>query len=364
MRHLFFANTPAHVHLYKNPVQRLSERGHEVLILGREDECAVDLLEYYALPYELYGKRGQSKRELLSNFPRHLVRCFRQTRAFDPDLIFGMGAYAAPAGLVSDTPVIAIQDSEPHTLDYMLSRPIVTAFLTPYTFRRDLGPKHHRFFGFKESSYVHPDVYQSECDVRAELGLPEGEPFVFVRLNSWGAYHDVGHSGFTARQRQRLLERLDDYATVVVSDEGGSNASLPRNARVFDIHPAYVHDALSEAELLVADTQTMVTEAAMLGTPAIRSNSFVGHSDMGNFVELEARGLVHNTTEFDDLLERADRLLTDAAARSAWNDRHESFVGELVNLTDLLVDIATAPNPVARLENRRTDTVTPAVTIS
>jgi predicted glycosyltransferase len=361
MRYLFFANTPAHVHLYKYPVQELQERGHSVVVLGRDDGCAVDLLEYYDLPYELYGKRGQSKRALLATLPKHYANSFRLTRSFDPDLIFGMGAYAAPAGLVSNTPVVAVQDSEPHTLDYTVSRAIVNAFLTPYTFGRDLGAKHYRFLGFKESAYLHPDVYRSECDVRGELGLSEEEPFVLVRFNSWGAYHDVGRSGFDSQQRQELLERLDEHATVIVSDEEGSTVDLPGDARTFDVHPAYVHDALAEASLLVADTQTMVTEAAMLGTPAIRSNSFVGDSDMGNFVELEAAGLVHNTTEFDELLAQANRLLTDEAARRNWNDRHESFVGDLVNLTDLIVDVATASDPVTHLETRQTDTVTSAV---
>ena len=41
--------------------------------------------------------------------------------------------------------------------------------------------------------------------------------------------------------------------------------------------------------MVVADTQTIVTEAAVLGTPAIRYNSFAGENDMGNFVELEQK---------------------------------------------------------------------------
>jgi predicted glycosyltransferase len=363
MRYVFFTTTPAHVHLYKYAVGRLVERGHDVLVLGRDDGCAVDLLDYYELPYELYGKRGQSKRALVSNLPGHYVDIFRRVRSFDPDLVFGMGAYAAPAGLVSRTPVVAIQDSEPHTLDYTLSRAMVTAFLTPYTFRRDLGSKQYRFFGFKESAYLHPDVYRSECDIRAELGLSPDERFVLTRFNSWGAYHDVGRSGFDARQRRELLERLSEYGTVVVSDEGAAG-DLPADARSFDVHPAYVHDALSEASLLVADTQTMVTEAAMLGTPAIRSNSFVGDSDMGNFVELEAKGLVDNVTAFDELLERAETLLTDEAERRAWDERYDSFVGAFVNLTDLVVDVAEGSDPVEQFEERRTDTMSPAVSVS
>ncbi|UIP01458.1 hypothetical protein Hbl1158_15080 (plasmid) [Halobaculum sp. CBA1158] len=364
MRLLIFANTPAHVHLYRNAVSRLCDRGHDVLVLGRDDGCAVDLLEYHDLPYELYGRRGETRRALLRNLPGHYARILRRARSFDPDLIFGMGAYAAPAGVASDTPVIAVQDSEPHGLDYTLSRLVVDAFLTPYTFARDLGPTHYRVRGFKESAYLHPDVYAPECDIRAELGVDADEPFVVVRFNGWGAYHDVGRSGFDTDQRRTLLERLAEHATVVVTDERDRGTALPDGVRPFDVHPAYVHDALAAASLLVADTQTMVTEAALLGTPALRSNSFVGDGDMGNFRELAAHGLVENVppSSFDRLAERAVELLTDDA-RAAWRRRREAFVDDLIDLTALLVDLAEAPDPVARLEGRPTETITPAIEI-
>jgi predicted glycosyltransferase len=97
---------------------------------------------------------------------------------------------------------------------------------------------------------------------------------------------------------------------------------------------------LAEAELLVADTQTMVTEAALLGTPAIRSNSFVGEGDMGNFLELERQDLVFNIAEFDDVLEQAATLLETDGVKETWRARRDAFMAEKVNLTDLLVDLA------------------------
>jgi len=358
MRVLFFTNTPAHVHLYKHAVRELLDRGHDVLVLGREDGCARDLLEYYDLPYRIYGKRGTTPRDLLAQLPRHYAKIFRLVRSFDPDRIFGMGGYAAPAGLVSDTSVIAIQDSEPHTLDYLMSRPIVDAFLTPYTFGRDLGPKQYRFLGFKETAYLHPDSYEPTTDIRSELGLPDDEPYVLLRFNSWGAYHDVGQSGFDADQRVALVRRLSEEASVVVSAEDGVASALPETATVYDGHPAHMHDAIAEASLLVADTQTMVTEAALLGTPAIRSNSFVGEDDMGNFTALEAAGLIHNVVEFDELLELATEFLVDGERRDSWQRQHAEFVEGLVDLTDLIVDVATVDDPVAALDAKPTQPLT------
>ncbi|WP_436926725.1 hypothetical protein [Halosimplex amylolyticum] len=357
MRYVIFTNTPAHVHLYKHAVRTLDSDGHDVLVLARDDSCTVDLLEYYGIRHKVYGRRGETPWALAGQLPGHFVRILRHVRDFDPDRIFGMGGYAAPVGAVTNTPVVAIQDSEPHTLDYMMARPIVEAFVTPHTFRRDLGPKHFRVLGFKESAYLHPDVYEPSIDVRSELGIPAGEPYVIARFNGWGAYHDVGQSGFTADQRRTLLSRLGDEATVLVSAEAEDSLNLPDGARPFDLHPAHMHDALAEASLLVADTQTMVTEAALLGTPAIRSNSFVGDGDMGNFTALEAAGLIHNTRDFEAVSDLATELLTDERRRDAWNRRHAAYVSDLVNLTSIIVDVATAPDPRRALESKRTESV-------
>jgi predicted glycosyltransferase len=363
MRHTFFVNTPAHAHLYKYPVRRLRDRGHDVQVMAREDGCATELLTHAGVDFEVYGKRRDAPGSLLVDVPVQYARIFRRVRDFSPDLVFGMGAYAAPAGAVSGAPVVAIQDSEPHTLDYTLSRAIVDAFLTPHTFRRDLGTKHYRFHGFKECAYLHPSNFESQVDIRAKLGLRSDEPYVIARFNSWGAYHDIGQSGFGPAQRTELLSALSDHASVVVSDEGGDTDGLPPNVTTFDAHPAYMHDALADASLLVSDTQTMVTEAAMLGTPAIRSNSFVGESDMGNFIELEDRGLIDNTESVEELLDRAETVLTDETVRDDWYRRYERYVPELANLSDLIVDVALSRDPADHLESRRTETVPTAVTI-
>jgi len=350
VRYLFFTNTPAHVHMYKHAAARLRDEGHDVLVLARDYGCTVALLDHTDLPYRVYGSCDTTKGSLFRELPRHYVRLARETRRYDPDLVFGMGSYAAHAGLVARSPVVLLVDSEPTSLDHALSRPFATAILTPHAFRKDLGENHYRFRGFKESAYLHPEVFSARDDVRERLGLDDGEPYALLRFNAFGSHHDVNQSGFGPADRRALVDALADDVAVLVSDESGEMQFDDVDARPFDLHPALLHDALAEASLLVADTQTMVTEAALLGTPAVRSNSFVGDDDMGNFVELERQGLVYNVAEFDRVLELAEDLLDDESA-AEWRRRHDDYVESLVNVTDVIVGVAERVNAVEVVPN-------------
>jgi predicted glycosyltransferase len=345
MRYLVFANTPAHVHLYKHVVDVLRDRDHEVMVMVRDYGCTVAVADAADLPYHVYGGCGTTKLSLLCNLPGQYVGLVRQARAFDPDVVFGVGSYAAHAGAITGARTILVLDSEPTTLDHRLSSPFADALLTPACFRRELGPKHHVFEGFKESAYLHPGVYSPDESVRNRLGVGD-DRFVVIRLNAFGSHHDVAEAGFSRTQVETLVETLADHATVVVSDEGDAIDLDALPARPVDCHPADIHHVLSEAALLVADSQTMVTEAAMLGTPAIRSNSFVGDGDMGNFLDLADRGLVRNLPSFEAVREEAKDLLTDETVDERWARRRQELLAETVDLTDLLVDVAERPGDI------------------
>ena len=344
MRYLFVTNTPAHAHLFRHAASRLDAAGHEVLVVARDYGCTVDLLEYFEVPHVVANRAEMSQLSVLTDIPNHLLSRYREARRFDPDVIFGMGVDAALVGAALRTPVVLVVDSEPDGLDHAISKRLSRVLLTPHAFGKDLGPRQYRFRGFKECAYLHPDVFEPDPSVREELGLEPDEPFAILRFNAWGAHHDVSQKGITPEQRRELIEKLADHVTVLVSDEAfeGESFDLEGRARPFDVHPARMHDALAEASLLVADTQTMVTEAALMGTPAIRSNSFVGDDDMGNFQELEEVGLIYNEREFDRVLEKALEIVSDPDVGEEWMRRRDAYMADQVNLTDLLVDAATS----------------------
>ena len=349
MRYLVFTNTPAHVHLYHNVVEKLIDEGHEILVLARDFGCTLELLEWYDLPYEVYGQCDTTPYSLFARLPAHYARILRTSRLFNPDIVFGMGGYAAPAGAVTGAQTIFVVDSEPTTIDHYLSRPVANAILTPSAFRKDLGSKHYVFDGFKEIAYLHPETFSPDSSVREELGVGD-DPFAIVRFNAFGSHHDVGEGGFTPDERRHLITSLSEHVDIVVSDEGDDLNFEDLPARPFDAHPAQLHDALAEASLLVADTQTMVTEAALLGTPAVRSNSWVGEDDMGNFLELEEHDLIFNLRDLNTVLETTEKLLAAEDTAERWQHRRQEYLKGKVNLTDLLVDVATKPRELDSLD--------------
>ncbi|WP_276302433.1 DUF354 domain-containing protein [Halorussus lipolyticus] len=350
MKYLFFTNTPAQAHQYRQAVAGLEDRGHEVLVLARDYGCTEALLDHYDLPYEIFGRCETQKFSLARELPKHLARVALKARQYDPDCVFGRGAYAALAGTVGGAPVVLVDDSGNTDLDHAISVPLADAVLTPHTFDKDLGEKHYEFRGFKELAYLHPDEYEPQADIREKLGVADDEEYAIVRLNAFGSHHDVGEAGFTPAKRRELVEALAEEATVFVSDEGGDMDLNEAPAQAFDLHPALLHDALAEASLLVADTQTMVTEAALLGTPAIRSNSFVGEDDMGNFVDLERHGLVYNLREFDAVLDAATDILADESAGQRWRNLRDDYLDDKVNLTEVLLDVAEAIHATDRID--------------
>ncbi|MFC6718264.1 DUF354 domain-containing protein [Natrialbaceae archaeon GCM10025810] len=342
MRILVFANTPAHVHLYRHAVSRLESRGHEVLVLGRDYACTRDLLEFFDLPHRIYGEHGTetySRLKFASEIASQFGTIARTARGFRPDVVFGRGPYAAFAGTLARAPVVLVLDDEPGDFNYAVSRPFADCILSPAATNRDLGDAHRTFDGFKECAYLHPDVFEPAGDVRDRLGVDPDEPFVILRFNALDALHDVVLEGFTRDQRGDLIRRLSEHATVFVSDEGQAMDFEDLPARPYDLHPARIHDALAEASLLIADTGTMVTEAGLLGTPAIRYRGNDDH-EYGEFDALERAGLADQFDEYETARDRALELLSDPDAKRRWRRRRESSLDRLVNLTDLIVDVA------------------------
>jgi predicted glycosyltransferase len=348
MRCLVLTNTPAHVHTYKHAIHRLVELGHDVRVLAREYACTIDLCEYYDLPYERYGSHG-TERYTVAKFarelPGQLATIGRQARQFEPDVVFGRGPYAVWAGTVTDAETILVLDSEPGELAHTLSARYADLVLTPSSFRGSLGDAHHAFDGLKECAYLHPETFEPDPDVPEALDVEPDESYAIVRFNAFDAFHDVDQAGLTGDQQRELTRRLADVTTVFVSQEGEGFDPTTVDARSYDLHPGRIHDALAGASLLVAETGTMVTEAALLGTPAIGCGAF-GDWEFGEFAALEAADLVVVTETLSETVQAATSLLDDDDATDRWRRRRDAFLADTVNLTDLLVDVAIEPATV------------------
>lgn len=321
---------PAHVHFFKNMIWKLEENGHEILITSRDKDVSLKLLDIYRLKYKCVGKYRKNIILKIIDLLKIDYNIYRITKKFCPDLILGFGSInAAHASFFTKKPCIIFDDDE---YSYKFYKQFAKIICTTHTFKVDLGKKHIKFKGFKELAYLHPLYFKPNPDILVELGLNENDDFIIIRFVGWNAFHDAGKSGLGSQKKIFFVEELRKYTRVLISCEN----SLPPELEKYKIAipPDKIHDVLYFAQLLIGDTQTMTTEAAILGTPAIRCNLWVGKDDMLNFIELEQKyGLIFNYNDPNKALEKAVELIQKSRPREEWRKISETLLKDKIDLT-------------------------------
>jgi hypothetical protein len=314
---------PAHVHFFRPVVTDLTAAGHEVAVFVREKDVAERLLSAYGLPYTLVA--GASAGVVTTQL-RYEYRLFRRLRRWDPDVVAAIGGLAAShVATALGVPSVVFTDTELRS--NWLMAPFADVVCTPRQFRTSFGTKHRRYDGFHELAYLHPDRFDPDSSVLEAAGVDPDRPYSVVRFSDMGAHHDVGERGFSARGKRALCSALEENGAVYVAAEGTSEGrSLP-------VAPHEFHHLLAYADLVVSDSSTTATEAALLGTPAVRSNSFAGAGDVSNFTELGERyGLVYSTPDESAAVERCTALLEDPTAGERWRERRDRLLRETVDV--------------------------------
>ena len=342
MRIGIFINTPAQFHFYRNIAKGLEERGHEIRLLFRSYGEIGDLIKELGYTATIFSYKANSKYGKILTLPIDVMRAYKQLKDFKPDVVTGFGVYDAYTSLMLGSGCVVFNDSEPkvnplsYLIQFKLFMPFVDALLTPDSFRDDLGKKHLRVSSYKEMAYLHPNYYSPKNDILDQLGLSEGEDCVLLRFNAFDAVHDAGIKGFTSEDKVRLVRELEKYAQVFISAEGRVPTELEKN--LLSVPKSRIHDVIYYAKLLVTDTQTMATEAALLGTPVIRSNKFVGPKDMGNFIELEERfGLMFNIRDPKKAIQKAVELVQVDGLKREWQKKRKKLLEEKIDITSFMV---------------------------
>ena len=337
MNILLFVNTPAQVHEFKYVARTLETRGHRIMILARDYECTLPLLDAYGLRYEVYGKaQRRGYRRALELIP-YVRKAHRLAGDFKPGILVGTGIIAAYTSILFRKPCIVFTDTETPSLEQFLYKPFVKAIYTPSCFRKDLGRKHIRYDGFKELAYLHPDYFQPDASIYNLLGINNGEPYVIIRLNPLDAFHDIGIGGFSSEDKHRLVQAIEPYARVFISSDAGLEPGLERYT--IGIPPHRIHDAEYYAQLLVTDAGTMLTEAAILGTPGIHCSGYVARRCLGNLVELDEKyGLIFNYSNPNQAILKAAELIKQPDLKQQWQEKRQALLADKIDVLKFIVE--------------------------
>jgi len=337
-----FINTPAQFHFYKNMANYLVENGNKVNMLFRKYGETLELAKELGFEPVVFSTNAESKYGKIASLPFDVIRAYRYLKEFKPDVVIGFGVYDAYTSLFLRSNCIVFNDSEPrvnpltYSIQFKAFMPFVDVLLTPESFQQNLGTKHLKVASYKELAYLHPNYYTPKDDIFDLLGISKGEDYVLLRFNAFDAVHDAGIKGFTKEDRIELVRKLGKYAHVFVSSEG----KVPREIedKVLRIPKSRIHDVIYYAKLLVTDTQTMATEGALLGTPTIRSNKFVGVKDMGNFIELEKKfGLLFNIRDPKEAIKKAEELIQIDNIKREWQKKRKELFKKKIDITAFMV---------------------------
>jgi len=116
MKILVFLSHPAQFLFYRNPVQRLRDKGHDVHIVIKTKDVLRELLEEAKWEYQVIHQKKRSK-SYFSFFQNLLIRDYRIykiARKIKPDLLMGSDASIAHIGKLLGIPCITtLEDDYP-----------------------------------------------------------------------------------------------------------------------------------------------------------------------------------------------------------------------------------------------------------
>ena len=347
MRILVDIGHPAHVHYFKNFIKVMENKGHLILIVARDKDVSLELLNNYGLKFYNRGKGSNNPigKILYMFYADWFIFKIALKQKIDLFVSFA-SPYCAQVAKIFGKPHIAFDDTEHAKFSHFFYRPFTTFILTPEAYLKKIKNKQIKFPSFMELSYLHPDVFSPDKKVLEKLQIESGEKFVIIRFVSWKANHDVGHFGFSSAEKIKLVNLLSQHAKVFISSE----TALPVELEKFRLRlPSNkLHDILYYCSVYVGEGATTASECVMLGVPAIYVNTL----SAGTLKKQQDYGLLIETTDFNIILDKAIEFIKDDNIRNTLKMKHEKLLSENISLTPFMVwFIDNFPDSIKKIKN-------------
>jgi uncharacterized protein len=338
MKILFYLGHPAHFHLFRHAI---SHFGKNSVVVIKSKDVLKTLLTEHDVPFtEVEESRiTGGKISLMFRMLSRSSKIFRIIRREKPAVLAGSPAELAFTGKVTGVPVcMFFEDDVEKVYPYgSITGPFATHMICPDVC--SAGKWNNKKVGYPsyhELAYLHPDHFTPDKKLVQHL-FGDRQRYFILRFVELGAFHDAGKTGITNQFALDLVRKLEIHGKVHISSE----RTLPGVLEPYriSIPAAHMHHALYFSDIFIGDSQTMTAEAAVLGTPALRYNDFVG--ELSYLEELEHRYELtygFKTGMTNDLLEKVQQLLNRDDLREEWQLRREKMLGEKINLARWMIE--------------------------
>jgi uncharacterized protein len=329
---------PAHVHKLASTIKILKSRNHKIVVVTKEITSVKFLLTKFEIPFKTIGIKkdslfGKGIMQLWYN-----LRCFIILKQEKTDLIIG-SVSAAFMTRITNTPSILFDDdddeAEPLLVKYI--HPYITDILSPSALTGNRLRKDTIYYaGYHELAYLHPNIFTPDDKVVKEIGLKKGDPYFILRFNAFKAHHDIGVEGLSIENKRKLIAQLETIGTVFITSERNLDEEFKKYQLI--LSPEKIHSLIYFATMLIGDSQTMTSEAAVLGTPAIKCNTFAGKLSIPNELENKYQ-LCYSflPDDSDKFFSKIEELLNMNDLKSEFLKRRNNLLIDKIDVTAFYV---------------------------
>lgn len=340
MKILFYLAHPAHYHLFKNVIEKLNSKNYKTLITIKKKDVLEQLLIENNLPYFNILPKGRKKSAIgiFEGVIKRSLKHFAIIKQSHVDMIISSSAELGPIARLFNIPFINVFEDD-LTLFPNYSKilgPFVDTLIVPKSCNTGkLENKTIKYDGYQELAYLGPGYFTPDYSKVEKYFDLKRKNFIirFAQLTAW---HDNGVFGLTESIAEKVIETLEPHGNILISSEIVLNS---KHERYFlNIPASDMHHVLFYADMFIGDSQTMAAEAAVLGTPSLRFNDFVGK--LGYLEELEHKyGLTYGikTSDPGELLKKIKDMLSTPDLKQEWQHRRQKMLSEKIDVTAFMV---------------------------
>lgn len=337
---LVYFGHPAQYLFLREAIRILLSKGYKVKIIIKTKDVLEDLIKADNLDYIniLLKPRGNSKLSIMLSLLKRSIKLMPIIIRFRPKLMISTDASIAQLGKIFNIPRITITEDDYEIIKPLanISYPLTNVILCPEPC--SVGKWNHKkigYQGYMKLAYLHPNYFRKNEDVLNRYNLPER--FCIIRLAKLVAFHDTSVGGISFDLVQKVISNVERKGLkVYITSEANLDDQLSKYE--LKIMPSDMQQVLSQATLLVCDSQSMSVEAAILGVPSIRYSNFVGRISV--LEELEhVYKLTFGVKEGDEkvLISKLEEVLNIQNYYASFQERRLIMLNDKIDVTAFLV---------------------------
>lgn len=317
------------MHFFRYAMSGLAQNGHNIVVGARNKEFTTALLKKYNIDHIILTDKGQGLIGLIRELFVQQLKLSKIIKEHSIDIMLQIsGIFNAPVGKWYGIPTLAFSDTEndiwANKLSFSLSRHV----FSPTCFNRQIGGtwKNQIFYpSYHELAYLSPRYFP---EVKSENKF-------LVRFVGWGAGHDIGEKGLAPAQKIEIVSILKQWGEVYISSEAPLPESIAQYACTF--HPAEVHNFMKMCKMVVGESATMASEAAILGIPAV----FISDTGRGYTTEQDKKyGLIkhYQRQQWSEIIATLKEWAGRQDIAAQWQEKRWNMLRDKIEVTDWLVD--------------------------